>query len=95
MHEEALLRDLRRKLEELAHQERASRITRVALWVGALAHVTPDTLRARWPETVAGTAAQGSALEIESSTDIHDPRAGGIVLTHVDVADMPIPGTAQ
>jgi len=87
MHEEVLLQDLRRKLEEIAERERAERIVRVALWVGALAHVTEATLRARWAGTVQGTAAEHARLEVETSTDLAHPRATGIVLARVDVSD--------
>lgn len=89
MHEEAILRDLRRKLEEIAVREGGVRIVRVVVRVGALAHLPAAGLRARWPETVAGTAADGARLEVESSSAIDDPRADGIVLVRVDVADGP------
>lgn len=87
MHEEALLRDLRRKIEELARAEGAERITRVVLWIGALAHVTELTLRRRWADTMRGTAAEGARLVVESSRDVADPRAQGIVLLQIAVAE--------
>lgn len=87
MHEEALLKDLRRKLEELGRRESVDRITGVRLWVGALAHVPEETLRRRWAETVRGTVAEGSRLEVETSDDLADPRAAGIVLLQIDVDD--------
>lgn len=87
MHEDALLRDLRRKLEEIARTGPIDRITCVRLWVGALAHTNAASLHRRWAETVVGTAAEGSRLEVESSTDVGDPRANGIVLVAVDAAD--------
>ncbi|MFZ0700042.1 MAG: hydrogenase/urease maturation nickel metallochaperone HypA [Thermoplasmata archaeon] len=87
MHEEVLFRDLRRKLEEIAREERVTEISRVSVWVGALSHVSEETLRSRWPMTVEGTAARSSRLEVQISTDVNDPRAAGIVLTHVDVVD--------
>lgn len=87
MHEEALLSDLRRKLGEIAEREHVVRIARVRLWVGALAHVPEPALRRRWEAVVRGTAAEGSALEVETSTDLSDPRAGGLVLVGVDVED--------
>ncbi len=87
MHEEALLRDLRRKLVDIAQREHVERISRVALWVGALAHVPEETLRSRWAGTVEGTPAEGARLEIQLSSDLTDPRAQGIVITHVDVSD--------
>ncbi|MGP8078282.1 MAG: hydrogenase/urease maturation nickel metallochaperone HypA [Thermoplasmata archaeon] len=85
MHEEGLLRDLRRKIEEISDRERALRISSVRLWVGALSHVTEATLRRRWETTVAGTAAEGARLEVETSADLADPRAAGVVLLGVDV----------
>jgi len=93
MHEEALLRDLRRKLFEIAHAEGNLTIRRVHLWIGALAHVTPEALRLRWPEVVAGTPAVGAELAIDVSADPSDPAAQGIRLTEV-VVDVPsAPGT--
>jgi Zn finger protein HypA/HybF involved in hydrogenase expression len=85
MHEEALLRDLRRKLVEIGAAEPGTRITRVRVWVGALSHVHADQLRARWPETVDGTPADGSRLEVDGSNDATDPRASEVVLAEVGV----------
>ncbi|MGA8275084.1 MAG: hydrogenase maturation nickel metallochaperone HypA [Thermoplasmata archaeon] len=87
MHEEALLRDLRRKIEEVARTEGDLPIRSVRLWVGALAHVTPTALRLRWPEVVAGTPAQGGHLVIELSEDPRDPAAQGIRLVEMTVDD--------
>ncbi|MGA7924309.1 MAG: hydrogenase/urease maturation nickel metallochaperone HypA [Thermoplasmata archaeon] len=87
MHEEALLRNLRAKLSEIGATEEPLRILRVRLWVGALAHVSDQTLRSRWSLTVKGTPAEDSQLEIEISSDLNDPRAEGIVLTRVDVME--------
>ncbi len=80
MHEEALLRDLVRKVEEVARAHRVERVERVRLWVGALSHLTEGTLRARWSMATIGSVAEGSGLEVESSLDVHDPRAQGVVL---------------
>ncbi len=85
MHEEALMRDLHRKLIEIGRTEGSERFTRVVLWVGALSHVPEETLRARWPEIAEGTPAAAADLEIETSQDLHDPRATGVVLTSVDL----------
>jgi hydrogenase nickel incorporation protein HypA/HybF len=87
MHEEALLRDLRRKLEEVASAEGGAPIVRVRLWVGALAHVTPEGLRRRWPELIANTPARAAILTIDTSDDPMDPHAQGIRLEEVTVDD--------
>jgi hypothetical protein len=85
MHEEALMRDLHRKLIEIGRTERTERFSHVVLWVGALSHVPEGTLRARWAEIAEGTPAFGADLEIESSEDLDDPRATGVVLASVDL----------
>ncbi len=94
MHEEALLRDLRRKIQEVARAEGDPPIRRVHLWVGALAHVTPATLRVRWPEVVAGTPAQDGQLVIDVSEDTADPAAQGIRLVEMTVEDGNRPAAA-
>jgi hydrogenase nickel incorporation protein HypA/HybF len=91
MHEERLLKDLRRKIQEVAHAEGDAPIRRVRLWVGALAHVTPETLRRRWPEVVADTPAEDGRLEIDVSDDPTDPAAQGIRLVELTVDEDPAP----
>ena len=85
MHEEALLKDLRRKIEEIAAAQAARRITRIVLWVGALSHFTEEHLREDWSRVVSGTPAEGAALEVECSNDLNDPRAQKVVLVRVGV----------
>ncbi len=92
MHEEALLRDLRRALDEVARSQGARRLSGVVLWVGALSHVTEASLRSRWPETVRGSAAEGAALAVVVSDDPFDARADRVVLREVRVAEAPREG---
>ncbi|MGP8072513.1 MAG: hydrogenase/urease maturation nickel metallochaperone HypA [Thermoplasmata archaeon] len=94
MHEETLLRDLRRKVQEVARTEGGVPIRSVRIWVGALSHVTPDALRRRWPEVVDGTPAQGSRLEVDVSEDTSDPVAQGIRLVELTVEDDVVPSPA-
>ncbi len=89
MHESALLADLRRELDAVAHRQQAVRLTAVTLWLGALSHVTEATVRARWPEVTRGSAAEGARLTVEVSQDIHDPRARGVVLRSVALPEVP------
>lgn len=85
MHEQALARDLRRRLAEIARADPDLRIRRVRLWVGALSHLTEPTLRELWPSISDGVCATDAQLEVDLSTDVADPRAQGVVLTSVDV----------
>ena len=87
MHEEAVLKDLVRRTESVAREQRAVRVTRARVRIGALSHLTATTLRERWPMATRGTVAEGSVVEVETTSDITDPRARDVVLTSVDVAD--------
>lgn len=80
-----MVRDLVRKVEEVARTEGAPRVTKVRLWVGALSHLTANGLRARWPDATRRTAADGSALDLTVSVDPQDPRATEVVLESVDL----------
>lgn len=86
MHEEAMVEDLVRKVEEVARAEGSIRVTRVRLWVGALSHLTATGLQSRWPIATRQTAAEGSELDLTVSSDPHDPRSTEVVLESVDVS---------
>lgn len=88
MHEEAMVRDLVRKVEEVARSEGSPRVTRVHLWVGALSHLTAGGLRDRWPLATQRTAAEGSALDLTVSNDPNDPRSTEVILESVDLPSM-------
>ena len=92
MHEEALLADLRRKLEEVARTQGADRITRATVRIGALSHLSGPVLTRRWGEIVQGTAAAGAVLQIERALDPTDPRAQSIVLVDVAIEEPSRPG---
>jgi len=89
MHEEAMLKDVVRKAEEVARRERASRVTRVRLWVGARSHLAGPELKDRWAHAVTGTALAGAEVEIETSRDPGDPNAETVVLRSLDVDSRP------
>ena len=93
MHEAALLRDLVRKVSEVADASAPSRVRRVRLWVGALSHLTAQHLTEGWGIAAEGTPAADAAIEVVTSTDLADPRAQGVVLLSVDIADArPVDG---
>jgi hydrogenase nickel incorporation protein HypA/HybF len=96
MHEQALLDDLVRKVEDVARIERLERITRVRVWVGALSHLSCSHLNSEWPRASRGTRAEGSTLETELSTDLDDPRAQSVVLLSLSVDEgLPTSGSVQ
>ena len=85
MHEEAMLRDVIRKAENVARREGGQRVTRVRLWVGARSHLGGPELTARWAHAVAGTPLSGAEVEIELSRDSSDPNAENVMLRSLDV----------
>lgn len=85
MHEEAMLKDVVRKAEEVSRAEGAARVTRVRIWVGARSHLGGPELEDRWANAVRGTSLAGSRVEVELSEDGNDPNAQRVVLRSLDV----------
>ena len=65
MHEMALTESIVEIACEEARKQSASRVTRVRLAVGKLSTAEPDALTFCFAAVVAGTLAEGAALEIE------------------------------
>jgi len=89
MHEEAILRDLIRKAEEVARREGGCRVTRIRLKVGARSHLAGPELEARWAHATAGTSLSAAKVELELSKDRSDPDAESVVLLSLDVDSGP------
>lgn len=86
MHEMSLMSDLMRKIKEVAHQEDATRVTRVAVTLGAYAHISADHFREHFEQGARDTLAAGAQLDVTESEDTTDPRAQEIVLDTIDVS---------
>ena len=93
MHEEALVRDLRRELEAIARREGGTRIVRVEVRLGALSHFTEPRFRTVWPRVVDGTAAADAELDVATSEDPRAAEAEGVLVVRVVVDDAG-PGNA-
>jgi hydrogenase nickel incorporation protein HypA/HybF len=85
MHDRALMQDVVARIEELARAERATRVTRVAVRLGALSHFTPGHFREHFEHAARGTLAEGAAVDAQLDADTGDPRAQGVVLELVEV----------
>jgi hydrogenase nickel incorporation protein HypA/HybF len=85
MHEKALLEDVMRKIDEVAHADGATRVTRVVVRLGALSHFTAEHFREHFVDASRGTLAEGATVDALLETDIHDARASGVVLETVEV----------
>lgn len=87
MHELSLLRDLINKITTIAHQEKADKVTKVKVELGALAHISADHFKEHFIEAVEGTIAQYAELEIIENPDPNHPKAQDITLLSIDVHD--------
>lgn len=87
MHEAHLMRDLMARIEAVAAAEGAARVTRVSVWLGALAHMSEAHFAEHFREGSAGTLADGAALDVTLSEDTTHPSAQDILLRSIEVED--------
>lgn len=85
MHEKSLMDDLIKKILLLARQERASKVTKVTVKLGALSHMSKEHFKEHFDVASQGTIAQDAEIEAEESQDIHDPHAMSVILKKIDV----------
>lgn len=85
MHEAATVRDLMRRLERAAQTAGAERVSRVAVWLGALSHFSARHFRDHFDDEARGTIAEGATLDIETSDDPTHPDAQHVVLRNIDL----------
>ena len=85
MHETALVRDVVRRIEDLAQATGASRITGAKIWLGALSHLSAEHFREHYALEAQGSIAAGAILTIEASSDFDHPDAQHVRLESVDL----------
>lgn len=84
MHEFSLMADLMKKIEQLAQEAEAGKVTRIHVKLGALAHISADHFREHFTHATQGTVAEGARLDVETLTDTNDPYAQDIVLESIE-----------
>jgi hydrogenase nickel incorporation protein HypA/HybF len=87
MHETGLVRDVVRRIDDLARSTSARRVTRVRVWLGALSHLSVEHFREHYAIEARDTTAAEAVLEIEASTDPADPNAQEVRLESVDLEE--------
>ena len=85
MHEHALMVDVMRKIEEVAREGGATRVTRVDVRLGALSHFTPEHFREHFEDAARGTIAEGASVDAVVDADVSSPRARDVVLESLEV----------
>ena len=94
MHETALVRDVVRRIEDLARATGAHRVPSARIWLGALSHLSADHFREHFAIAAQGSIAAGATLVIEVSDDPDDPHAQNVRLESVDLDDCKCGGGA-
>lgn len=87
MHEKSIMDHLINKIIQLAEVERAAKVTKISVKLGALSHMSAEHFKEHFDEAAKGTIAQDAEIETEESQDIHDPSAMTVVLKSIDVAN--------
>ena len=87
MHETALVRDVVRRIEDLARKTGAHRVTGARIWLGALSHLSADHFREHFAIAAQESIAAGATLVIEVSDDPDDSHAQNVCLVSVDLDD--------
>jgi hydrogenase nickel incorporation protein HypA/HybF len=87
MHEQALMRDLVRRIVGVAESEGATGVTKVSVRLGALSHFTPEHFREHFRDSARGTIAEGAVVEAVLETSTTDANAQGVVLESVQVEE--------
>ena len=85
MHEAHLINDLIHRIEQVARDEKARRVTGVAVWLGALSHMSEEHFIDHFEQAAAGTVAEGARLDITVSDDAGHAHAQDLRLESVEV----------
>jgi hydrogenase nickel incorporation protein HypA/HybF len=88
MHEQALMRDLVRRIVGVAESEGATGVTKVSVRLGALSHFTPEHFREHFRDSSRGTIAEGAAVDAVLGTSTTDPNAQGVLLESVELEEI-------
>lgn len=86
MHELSLMKDIVKKIETFAAEQKSNSVVGVNVSIGALAHISPEHFREHFEEETLGTVADGAALRIEVSDDITASHALDVLLTGIEFA---------
>lgn len=85
MHEQTLIRDVMSRIDEIARAERATRVTRIQVRLGALSHFTPAHFCQHFEDAAHGTLAEGAAVDAEVVGDARSEGAHDVVLESVEI----------
>ena len=83
MHESRVVADLVNKVNEIAREHAVERVDAVSIQLGAMSHLTPETLVHQFEVYVAGTVAESARLDISRADDPYCPQSRDVRLVSV------------
>ena len=86
MHERSVMNDLMNKILTLASEQKAKKVTKVSVRLGALSHMSPSHFKEHFEIAAKGTLAEGAEIVAEEIEEIEDPHVLDIVLKSIDVS---------
>jgi hydrogenase nickel incorporation protein HypA/HybF len=81
------MQNLMQKIEAIAEQNDAERVTGVKVWLGALSHFSREHFQQHFDVAAKGSRAEGAQLMLELSDDEQHPRAQDVILESIEVDD--------
>lgn len=85
MHEKSLMDNLMNKILILAEKEKAAKVTKVSVKLGALSHMSAEHFKEHFEIASQRTIAEHAEIDAEESQDMRDPDAQVILLKSIDV----------
>ena len=85
MHEMSLMNNLLAKIEQIAKENNSTKVVKVCVTLGALAHISEDHFKEHFVEGTSGSIAEGAELFVTIDEDTNNPNAQDILLTSIDV----------
>jgi len=74
-----------RKVNDVAEQHGAQRVTAIHVQLGPLSHMSPEHFREHFDRVAKGSLAEHAELRIDEIKDIADPHAQDILIKDVEV----------
>ena len=85
MHEASLIRDLTKKVNEVAiNNQKNGKIVSIKVKLGALSHISASHFKDHFEQETRGTFLEGTNIAIEELHDPYDPLAQEIILESVE-----------
>lgn len=85
MHEFNLMNKLFNKILTLADEQKATKVTKISVKLGALSHMSPSHFKEHFDIVAKGTLAENAEIDAEESEDLSDPDAQVVVLKSIEI----------